>query len=186
MEGIDKPHTGKYKEIWMTGIMTPAVRLHHFRYGLIKFQALDLCCTECTIYVYMATVGPILRSIPNENQPKNATQENDLCSVKPFLRRRHSWNWQTDVFILKAVQIGGRGFPSGNCSWDDNLIGRIKNCVLSTEFIWLFRLSACQNSKTAERRKLVQYWEILQKCIDKFQCWWNSYHNNCHLTCAHV
>jgi hypothetical protein len=32
----------------MTGIMMPAVRLHHFGLALRKFQTLDFCCTECT------------------------------------------------------------------------------------------------------------------------------------------
>jgi hypothetical protein len=35
------------RRLRMTGIMTPAVHLHHFRFG--KFQALGFCCTECTI-----------------------------------------------------------------------------------------------------------------------------------------
>jgi hypothetical protein len=43
----------------MTGIMTPAVRIHHFRFGTSKFQALGFCCTE---YTSKMVSRPILRT----------------------------------------------------------------------------------------------------------------------------
>jgi hypothetical protein len=49
MEGIDKPHTGKYKEITNDSIMTPTVRLYHFRYGTLKISStwFFLCSVQC-------------------------------------------------------------------------------------------------------------------------------------------
>jgi hypothetical protein len=38
------------RRLRMTGIMTPAVRLHDFGLGLRQFQALGFCCTECTLH----------------------------------------------------------------------------------------------------------------------------------------
>jgi hypothetical protein len=46
MEGREKPHTDKYKDIRMTGMMMYAYITSSL--GLRKFQVLDFCCIKCT------------------------------------------------------------------------------------------------------------------------------------------
>jgi hypothetical protein len=51
MEGIDKPHTDKYKEItnnWNYDASCTLTSLPR------KFEALDFCCTECTYRYHWA------------------------------------------------------------------------------------------------------------------------------------
>jgi hypothetical protein len=45
MEGREKPHTDKYKEI-VNRIMMPAAYITS-GFGLTKFKALDFCCIDC-------------------------------------------------------------------------------------------------------------------------------------------
>jgi hypothetical protein len=57
MEGIDKPHLGKYKKI-TNDSNYDASCTHTSR--LRKFQALDFCCTKCTDELFMCFSEDIL------------------------------------------------------------------------------------------------------------------------------
>jgi hypothetical protein len=47
MDGREKPHMNKYKEI-ISGCKYDYIT---FCLGLRKFEVLDFCCTECTLHM---------------------------------------------------------------------------------------------------------------------------------------
>jgi hypothetical protein len=67
----------------MTGIMTPTVRLHHFRFGTEKFQALGFCCTECASGLLQKLFASILVTSPH-----SVTTEALSNYTRTFLNRR--------------------------------------------------------------------------------------------------
>jgi hypothetical protein len=51
MEGREKPHTDKYKEITMPGDYDTSCTLTSLPvWDLERFKALDFCCAECTYF----------------------------------------------------------------------------------------------------------------------------------------
>jgi hypothetical protein len=58
MEGIEKPHVYKYKEITNNWNYDASCKLTSLPvWDLRKFQALDFCCTECTCVQMYVCVG---------------------------------------------------------------------------------------------------------------------------------